>query len=259
MSDLENRNELTPEIAAGIVLAALIQGASLSTWRNRLVKDSLNRVMDRLRTSVANGDSLAQGITAVFGGTVDGVPTTGAMVTSRRHTHSIVSTAIAGVVNNARLATFQANNDLVKGFQQVSILDNRTSKTCLAYAGQSWDVNTLEPIFGSTLPFNGGPPRHFNCRSTLVPILFSWQELGALGAALPKSVKNKLDGRPPGDISFDQWLRGKTKSFQQKLLGRTRARLWRSGDITLTQLVDMRGNPLTLDQLEEKIRKRRRR
>lgn len=254
----EDRKELSPEVAAGIAVAALIEGASLSDWRRRLATEMLNRVMDRLRVSVANGDSLAQGITAVFGGTVDGVPTIGAIEATRRHTHSIVSTAIATVASNARLAAFQANADIVKGFQQVSILDNRTSNTCIAYNGQSWDSQTLEPVFGSTLPFNGGPPRHFNCRSTLVPILYGWQELGAFGAALPRRLKKRLDGKPPGDISFDQWLRKKSSSFQNKLLGPTRARLWRNGDITLTQLVDMRGRPLTLEQLEAKIKKRRR-
>lgn len=256
--ELEKRKELSSEIAAGIALAALIEGATLAQWKTRLATEILNRVMDRLRMSVANGDDLATGITAVFGGTIGGVPTTGAIAASRRHIHSVVSTAIATVANEARLAALQANADIVKGIQQVSILDNRTSETCLAYSGQSWDINTLEPIFGSTLPFNGGPPRHFNCRSTLVPILYGWQEMGSFGASLPDRIKKRLDGKPPGDITFDQWLRGKNKSFQDKLLGPTRARLWRNGDITLTQLVDMRGNPLTLEQLEMKIKKRRR-
>lgn len=256
--ELEKRKEIPPELAAGIALAALIEGATLGHWRTRLANELLNKVMDRLRFSLANGDDLNAAITAALGGTVDGVPTTSAIEATRRHTHSIVSTAIAGAVTQARLAALQANTDIVKGIQQVSVLDNRTSDICIAYSGQSWDIETLEPIFGSTLPFNGGPPRHFNCRSTIVPILRSWEELGALGAALPEKLKKRLDGKPPGDITFDQWLRGKSKSFQIKLLGPSRARLWRSGDITLTQLVDMRGNPLTLEQLEAKIKKRRR-
>lgn len=257
--ELEDRKEIPPELAAGIALAALIEGATLGHWRTRLANEILNRVMDRLRFSLVNGDDLGQAITAAFGGTVNGVPTISAIEASRRHTHSIVSTAIAAATNQARLAALQANSDIVKGIQQVSILDNRTSQTCLAYSGQAWDIETLEPILGSTLPFNNGPPRHFNCRSTLVPILYGWKELGAFGAALPDRIKKRLDGKAPGDITFDQWLRGKSKSFQDKLLGPSRARLWRSGDITLTQLVDMRGNPLTLEQLQKKIKRRRRR
>lgn len=254
----EELNDLTPEIVAGIATAALIEGASLSAWRKRLATETLNRVMDRLRQSVVNGDDIARAITEAFGGTINGIPLKSTIEPSRRHTQTIVSTAIAAAASSARLAALQGNNHLVKGIQQVSILDNRTSGTCVAYAGQSWDINTLEPIFGSTLPFRNGPPRHFNCRSTLVPILKSWQELGAVGLAMSKKQRNKYTGQPPGDISFDQWLRGKPRKFQERLLGVSRARLWRSGDITLTQLVDMRGNPLTLEQLQQKIKKRRR-
>jgi hypothetical protein len=81
--------------------------------------------------------------------------------------------------------------------------------------------------------------------------------MGVPATALSARQKKKLDGKLPAEISFDQWLRGKTKSFQDKLLGPARARLWRSGTITLTQLVDMRGNPLTLEQLQKKIKNRR--
>ena len=249
--------ELSAEQAAALAIATLIEGASPSTWTSRTGKKLLERLMDNLRVSLARGDDLGEAITAVFGGVSNGVPTTGITNQAKREAASLTSTAIAAVANAARLQTFQQNADVIKGIQQVSILDNRTSKICIAYSGQSWDIETLEPIFGSTLRFNGGPPRHFNCRSTLVPILRSWEALGLTG--LTDRDKKRLSGQPPGDITLDQWLRGKSKSQQDKLLGPARARLWRSGAITLTQLVDMRGNPLNLEQLAKKIQRRRRR
>jgi len=55
-------------------------------------------------------------------------------------------------------------------------------------------------------------------------------------------------------ITFGDWLKKKPKSIRDNLLGLARARLWCDGKITLTQLVDMRGNSMTLNQLEERIK-----
>ena len=48
-------------------------------------------------------------------------------------------------------------------------------------------------------------------------------------------------------------MKAKSETFQNKLLGRKRAELWRKNAITLTQLVDFRGFPLALEQLEDRI------
>lgn len=249
--------ELSAAEANAIAVAALIEGARTNTWKTRLTKGLLDKLMDRVRASIASDENISQAITAVLGGTIDGVPTTGVVDQARRQANGLINTAILATANQARLLTFQKNANFIKWIQQVSILDNRTSNICIAYSGQVWDVETLLPIGGSTLPFRGGPPRHFNCRSMLIPILRSAAELGPLAAGLTREQKKLLDGKVPEAITFDQWLTNKPRSFQDKLLGPTRARLWRNGSITLTQLVDMRGNPLTLEQLEKKIQNRR--
>jgi SPP1 gp7 family putative phage head morphogenesis protein len=260
MAEKEFRGqELTPAEATAITIAALIEGARTTHWKNRTQKKMLDKVMDAMRSSLANGESINQAITGVLGGTVDGVPTTGVMGTAKRDMDALINTSIAAVATQARLLTYQKNSEYIKWIQQISVLDNKTSDICIAYSGQIWDTRTLLPVAPSTLPFRNGPPRHWNCRSTLIPIIKSWQELGIPAAALTKKQKLQLDGKPPKEISFDQWLRKKPKSFQDKVLGPTRAQLWRSGTITLTQLVDMRGNPLNLDQLAKKIKNRRKR
>ncbi len=251
-----SEEEITAALASVIAIVTQVEGARTSIWKSRLQRDLLNDLMDALRESLANGEDINQAITRVVGGNVESVLVTGALQKSQRQLDTIIGTAVAAVSNAARIATFQENTDVVKGIQQVSTLDNRTSQICIAYSGQAWDVQTLEPIMGSTLPFNNGPPRHFNCRSTLVPVLRSWEELGIPLAELGEGQRASMDGALPGNITLDQWLRGKTKTFQDTLLGPARARLWRSNSITLTQLVDMRGNPMTVEQLKKKIASR---
>jgi hypothetical protein len=200
-----------------------------------------------------NGESLTQAITRVVGGTVDGISYPGIMKTTKAKAGALAATAQSAVTNEAALATFQANNDVIKAVSQLSTLDNRTSDICIAYSGQTWNVNTLQPIPPSRLPFNTGPPRHFNCRSRLRPVTMSFEELGIDAAEIPASTRASMDGQVPSDITFDQFLKKKSSKFQNDLLGQKRAQLWRDDQITLTQLVDMRGNPLTIAQLEQRL------
>ena len=177
---------------------------------------------------------------------------------SQAQAQALVSTGITAVSNKARMESFASNKDVLKGYQQVSTFDSRTSDICIAYAGMAWDFEGNPLNEQTTLPFNGGPPRHFNCRSTLVPVTKSFEELG-LGTQkkIPEGTRASMDGQIPADTTFPQWLRTKPKSFQDKLLGPARAKLWRGNKITLNQLVDMRGNPLTVEQLRELARKKR--
>jgi len=247
--------EISDALAAAIAATTLIQGAQPSQWWNREARRVLDSFMDQMRESVANEETLAQAVTRIKGGTVNGVTMTGLIQRAQRQSDLVTSTVLQAIVNMSRLQTFQANSDVVKAIQQISTLDNRTSDICIAYSDQTWDIETLMPLPPSTLPFNGGPPRHFNCRSTLVPVLRSWEELGMDLAEVPEGTRASMDGQVPGSTTFASWLSGKSQSFQDQVLGPARARLWREGKITLTQLVDMRGNPLTLEQLEERIKR----
>ena len=240
---------LSPELSNQLANGITVEGAALLTWWRRQASQLQNQFMDQIRMSLEAGESVQQATTRIVGGTIAGTRVEGVMKTARRKAETLVRTAINEIVTQTRLNTLQDMDDVVKAIQQVSTLDNRTSDICIAYSGLVWDIVNLLPI-GHDLPYNGGPPRHFNCRSTIVPVLKSFEEMGIDATEVPLATRASMDGEVPGDITFDQWLRNKPKSFQDDLLGPARAKLWRDGDITLTQLVDMRGNPLTLDQLE---------
>ena len=246
-------NKLDPASVNALVADTLIQGATLSQWWRGQARGFQQAFMREIRTAMANGESLTQATVRVVGGTVDGVTVPGIMKTTKRKAAALVSTAISSVSNRAALESFQAKSDVIKAVTQVSTLDNRVSDICVAYSGQTWDIQTLQPVEGSELPFNGGPPRHFNCRSRLSPVTKSFRELGLDKDEIPPGTRASLDGQVPADITFDTWLKTKSTTFQNKLLGTKRAELWRKDAITLTQLVDFRGFPLALEQLEDRI------
>jgi hypothetical protein len=225
--------ELPPEVTSSIAAQVTLAGASTLDWTRRQGDQFHKAFMDQIAMSLENGESTQEATTRIIGGRIRGEQVPGIMKTTRRKAEALVRTNIAKVVNKAALQSFQDMGDI-----------------CIAYSGLTWDVETLEPI-GHNLQFNSGPPRHFNCRSRLVPVLKSFDELGIEATEVPLADRASMDGLVPGDITFDQFLRNKGKTFQNDLLGPGRAKLWREGRITLTQLVDFRGNPLTLDQLEK--------
>ena len=53
------------------------------------------------------------------------------------------------------------------------------------------------PINGTTLPFNGGPPRHWGCRSVLTSITKTFKEMGIKGLPeLPDTGERASDLGP---------------------------------------------------------------
>jgi hypothetical protein len=166
---------------------------------------------------------------------------------------AITRTAVQTVAKDARLASLEANADIIKAVQWVSTLDSRTSDICIVRSGKTWEFPSFKPI-DHKIPWNGGPPAHWNCRSTFIPITKSFEELtgGAIKDRVEPATRASMDGYVAADLTFDAFLRSKPPEFADEMLGKGRAELWRSGKITLNQLLDQRGNPLTLAELISK-------
>ena len=71
--------------------------------------------------------------------------------------------------------------------------------------------------------------------------------------SLLDATRASMDGQVPTAQGFDGWLNGKSEDFQNDLLGVEKARLWRDGKVTLQELTDQSGNPLTIAELHAKL------
>jgi SPP1 gp7 family putative phage head morphogenesis protein len=223
----------------------LLTGAPLADWWEKLGQDVSFKVVSQIRQGIAQGETLQDIITRVVGNPKKGIP--GVMEASRRNASTLVHDTIMQITNDAKLAVYRENSDVVKGVEQLSTLDSKTSDICIAYSGAKWDLDG-EPIGGTTLPFDGGPPRHPNCRSVLVPVLIPWKELG-VNVEPPKGTRASDLGPVPADMSFDAFLKRHDKEYQDELLGKGKADLWRSGKISLRDLISQDGRPMTLKDL----------
>jgi hypothetical protein len=225
----------------------LVQGAPSADWWARQAEDTALRFADVVRHGIAAGDT-TEGIAARVAGR-RGYP--GIMEVARQNARSLVHTSIQEVANEARKETFRQNDDVVEGVRQVSTLDSSTTEICIAYDGAEFDLDG-EPINGTTLPYEGGTPRHWGCRSVEVPITKTFKELGIDLPEPEGGTRASADGPVPASMTFEEFLGQHTAAEQDEMLGQGRAELWREGKITLQQLLDQRGNPLTVEELREK-------
>lgn len=249
---LDALNMPTSDYLKSVASEVLIQGAPSADWWNGQTVDLKNKFAQQLRLGMGAGETNQQIISRIVGR--NGVP--GVMETARRNAAALVQTSVQTVANDARRATYDANLDIIKGIRQVSTLDGHTTLTCVAYSGAEWD-NERNPINGNTLKFGNGCPRHWNCRSVDVPITKTFRELGIDIDEAPTSTRASVDGQIDAGTTFNDFLKRKGTDYQNEVLGEGRADLWRAGKITLRDLVNGDGNPLTLDQLRAKVAKRR--
>lgn len=230
----------------------LIQGAPSADWWRGQRENIKLKFAAQLRQGLANGETNQQ-ITARIVGK-NGVP--GVMDIARRDAASLVHTSVQTVANDARRQTFLSNDDIVKGLRQVSTLDSHTSLTCVAYSGESWNLE-FEPLGPKKLPYNGGTPRHFLCRSVEVPITKTFKELGLDIPEAPGTTRASSSGQIDVNTSFNDYLERMGLKYQNQVLGEGRAQLWREGKITLKDLVDGMGRPVSLEYLHNLVRTRR--
>ncbi len=235
-----------------LVNESLIEGAQSSAWWSRQADDLQFKFANQVRQGIVQNETLQTIIRRVAGSKRLGIP--GIMDVSRRNASALVHTSIMQVANDSRLATFRANDDIIKGMRQLSTMDSNTSIVCVTYSGAEWDLDG-NPINGNTLPFNSGCPRHFSCRSLIVPATLSYRELG-IDVDEPKGTRASDLGQIPSDTTFDGFLKRHDAAYADDLLGPGRAKLWRDGKITLNDLVNQTGRPLTLEQLAGKTTKR---
>lgn len=235
-----------------VVNGSLIEGAKSADWWAKQSNDLAFKFAAQVRQGIAQGETMTQIVRRVAGSEKLGIP--GIFEGARQSAFALVHTSVMQVAADARLATYKANGDVIKGVRQLSTMDGHTTPTCVAYSGAEWDLDG-NPINGTTLPFNGGPPRHWGCRSVLTPITKTFKEMGIKGLPeLPDTGERASDLGPiDRKTTMKEFIGMHDEAWQNRLLGKGRAQLFRDGKITLQDLVSGSGRELSLKQLREAI------
>lgn len=241
-------------------------GQTTTEWWRRTRE--AHRVLWLARVAQGMDDGLSlTGIVRDLRGTADAGYRNGLIPRLIQNARVVLRTARQSIVNQRRWYVYNENADVVRGVQAINPLDSSTSNICRARAGAAWTLDGYPfPGYASVGNFPGNPPWHVNCRTVMVAIVKSARALknvqGRRGQrlrkeldSLPEGQRMLIDGKPASNQTFASMLKKKTKAEQEKILGPGRYELWEKGQISMTDLIDQRGRPLTLKQLREEFEK----
>jgi hypothetical protein len=238
----------TEAVLRALVNGSIIEGSPAAAWWAKQSDDLAFKFASQVRQGIAQNETLMDIIRRVAGSPRLGIP--GIIEVSRRNAGALVHTSIMQVANDARMAVYQANQDIMKGYRYLSTLDGNICPRCIARSGSTWDLE-YRPTGGTKLEYVP-TPIHFKCRCLILPILKSYKELGADIPEPPSGTRASDEGQVRADITMTEWLKSKPKAYVDDLLGPGRSDLFLNGKISLSDLVSQNGRPLTLEQLRAK-------
>jgi SPP1 gp7 family putative phage head morphogenesis protein len=211
-------------------LAQLVSGKKIKTQTLDEIFDTFTGtaqtdVRDKIRAGIALGDT-----------NEDIAKTVSKMVDSRtkRQAETVVRTAANHVGGQTRQSFYGENDDVLEGYIYSATLDSNTTILCAGLDGKHLPLDT-----------DTVPPLHYNCRSALIPDVKDEFKIFKDGGKRASQF-----GPVSGKITYSGFLRNQSKEFQDQVLGPKRAKLFRSGKLTLTKFVDDDGVLLTLKELE---------
>lgn len=255
-----------------IVKTSPFRGRILQEWASNLARTDRERILGQIRIGLIEGDN-AQQIARRVVGTFRLRGTDGTTQITRNQASAITRTATNHFATQARKELYKANKDILKEEIYLATLDSRTTPICRSLDGNIYSIGRG--------PY---PPQHFQCRSIRVAyfgeealvnrpfkssterqLLREFTRENNLKnvtkrANLPRGFKGKFDafsrsrvreltGTTPGTTTYTEFLRRQTTDVQNDILGATKGRLFREGDLTLDRFVDKRGSELTLREL----------
>ncbi len=158
---------------------------------------------------------------------------------------SIVHTCIASARDIADSKAYDAFDSVITGWKSVSVLDSRTSLLCAALDGKRY----MKPDFKTYASIPNRPPRHFRCRSSIVPLTKFSDDLSGT-----RAQNGDTKGQISAKTNFSKWFDGLSPEFQKAYLGKSRFDLYKSGKFQIKDFIDIKsGERFTLEQLKNMI------
>ncbi len=260
---------LTRENLEAIATQTMIQGQVIGKWwaekplaYQQKMEKAINQGMEQIELGLVRGEAVGDLIRRIRGyKSATGAYHPGVMNVAYHEAAALVRTSVMQVAQAVRRAIYDQNADVIKGLQVVATLDTRTTPLCRALDGRIFDLER-QPLDDDGPPLPPGPPFHWQCRSTLVPIIKSYAELAggdlseekrAALEAMDPGTRASMNGQVSDKITYEEWLKTQSERIQKEVLGETRWDLWRKGKIGMADMVHQNGRPLTIEELRKKI------
>jgi len=264
------------EVLTSISRSRPFRGKLLKDWFKGITQSDMARIRQQLQIGMSQGESINSIVRRLIG-TRAGNYQNGVMATTRREAKAIVRTSVIHVSQNARNEVWDANADIIDARIWGSTLDGRTTHGCISRDGKGAPIGGKPLPEGVTalVPINIRPPAHINCRSVmfgyidgvgligsrptvtdtrtpaarLVDFRRIARDQGKTIAQVRNEWATKNVGSVPASTNYADFLKRQPASFQDDVLGVTKAKLYRNGGLSVDAFVDRRGMEISLDQL----------
>lgn len=249
------------------------QGAIFSEWWGGIDSNLQTTVTRAIRQAWATGMSIPE-VEKVIGPV---------LARANQNVNAVIRSGIMDLAAQARRDTFAANTDVVKAELWLATLDGHTSHICRQRDGKAYTLDG-KPI-GHKIPYLGGPGRaHWGCRSTGTPIL-KGENVDAVieaidrpsvdynketksraystlrydpasGKMVGKGVRKPSAERRGAAVQthsrYEAWFKRQPAWVQDKVLGKRKGALYRSGNMKLSTFSENGLRPLTIAELQAK-------
>lgn len=276
----------------------LFYGQKLRDWFRDLRDQDRSRLDREIALGIMNGEDVDTMVRRIIGNRSTNY-SDGVLSTTRQHAQVLVRTAVNHASNSARELVWEANADVVWALRWTSTLDGRTSLICIArdgdYAMVGGEPMEGVPLLA---PQDARPPAHPNCRSLMVAVLSPEGVVGNRASVSDTRDRRRRDidfraearaeagdkwrgmsrkqrddlirrkrsawaqeniGQQPAGTTYEQWLKRQSNDFQDAVLGLTKAKLWRNGSVTADDFIDAGGRTRSLSELDQLMKRRRKR
>ena len=242
----------------------LPNGVNVRTAFRRIAASQTELFQNTIRVGLLSNETTAQIAKKLRGnlnfeatGTLAQIKARGGIGTTiaNNQIDTIVRTSINQVSNTATFNVYKANAEIVDRYKYVATLDSRTSAICGRLDGQIFEMGK-----------GPQPPQHFNCRSTIVPIIKDefLERFGLdqddLTQGLQRPAKTGLSTTGklvPATENYAIWLSKQDIPTQNKVFGIEKSKIYRSELKTKSptdvfrSFVRSDGSTLTLEELRK--------
>ena len=227
------------ELRALVGSLPLMDGNALGKSFENIGNAERRRVSRVIRRGVTGGLTADQIATEVVQGPIR---------LTRGQARTVVRTAITRYSSVASNLTNKENADVLRGYQYIATLDDRTTQVCSRHD---------QRVFSLDASYQPMPPLHWNCRSTTVPVVRMFSEwdpdnsrFKRLGAAT-SSTRASASGQIALTTNYENWLRRQKYSTQLRhfQMDTTRLELWSRGTVPLRRFTNPSGQFVSLSTL----------
>ena len=224
--------------AAPLSVRGVDGGKLLESFIKDWSKVERQRVVGAIRQGFFEGQTNAQIIRNIRGTRANNYRD-GLLAISNRNAEAIVRTSIQHVASVARFETWKATDDILDGWAWSSVIDGRTTSLCRSMDGRKFKKDQ-----------GPKPPAHIRCRSVSIGVLEEEYQFLSEGR-----TRASMHGPIDGDLTYYEWLKTQPAAFQNQVLGKTRAQLFRNGGLSAERFADLNlgrnFKPLTLDEMRK--------